>query len=229
MRITLHQLKVFDTVATHTGFSRASKVLHLTQPTVSMQVKQLADAVGTPLFEQIGKKIFLTEAGTVVQGAARQMFDVIERMETELADLKGLKQGRLRVSVVTTAKYFVPRLLGPFMREYPGIDISLDVGNRSEIVARLTRNEDDLYVMGVPPAGMDIRSHPFVENPIVAIAPVDHPLVGKKHISLARLATEPFLLREPGSGTRMASERFLKSHGIRLNMRMELEIGRAHV
>lgn len=222
MRITLHQLKVFDTVATHAGFSRASKVLHLTQPTVSMQVKQLADAVGAPLFEQIGKKIFLTEAGAVVQGAARQMFDVVERMETELADLKGLKQGRLKVSVVTTAKYFVPRLLGPFMREYPGIDISLDVGNRSEIVARLTRNEDDLYVMGVPPAGMDIKSHPFVENPIVAIAPVDHPLVGKKRIALARLATEPFLLREPGSGTRMASERFLKSHGVRLNTRMEL-------
>jgi DNA-binding transcriptional LysR family regulator len=222
LRITLHQLKVFETVARLSGFSRASEALHLAQPTVSMQVKQLADAVGMPLFEQVGKKIYLTEAGEVVQTSAREMFEVMARMEMQLAQLKGLKQGRLKVSVVTTAKYFIPRLLGPFVHQYPGIDIALDVGNRSEIVARLARNEDDLYIMGMPPAGMQIQRHPFVENPIVAIAPNNHPLVGKNKVSLARLTAEPFLLRERGSGTRMATERFLKERGIKLKVRMEL-------
>ena len=222
MRLTLHQLKVFETVARLSGFSRASEALHLAQPTVSMQVKQLAETVGMPLFEKIGKKIYLTEAGGVVQTSARDMFEVMARMEMQLAQLKGLKQGRLKVAVVTTAKYFIPRLLGPFMHQYPGIDIALDVGNRSEIVSRLSRNDDDLYIMGMPPAGMQIQRHPFVENPIVAIAPKNHPLAGKRHISLARLAEEPFLLRERGSGTRMATERFLKEHGVKLNVRMEL-------
>ncbi len=222
MRLTLHQLKVFETVARLSGFSRASEALHLAQPTVSMQVKQLAETVGMPLFEKIGKKIYLTEAGGVVQTSARDMFEVMARMEMQLAQLKGLKQGRLKVAVVTTAKYFIPRLLGPFVHQYPGIDIALDVGNRSEIVSRLSRNDDDLYIMGMPPAGMQIQRHPFVENPIVAIAPKNHPLAGKRHISLARLAEEPFLLRERGSGTRMATERFLKEHGVKLNVRMEL-------
>lgn len=222
MRLTLHQLKVFETVARLSSFSRASEVLHLAQPTVSIQVKQLSDIVGMPLFEQIGKKIFLTEAGGLVQHNAREIFNAMARLEMQLAQLRGLKQGRLKIAVVTTAKYFVPRLLGPFSHQYPGIDIALDVGNRSEIVSRLSRNEDDLYIMGMPPAGIQIQRHPFVENPIVAVAPKDHPLAGKKHISLERLVQEPFLLRERGSGTRMATERFLKTRGVRLNVRMEL-------
>ena len=222
MRLTLHQLKVFETVARLSSFSRASEVLHLAQPTVSIQVKQLSDIVGMPLFEQIGKKIFLTEAGDLVQRNAREIFNAMESLEMQLAQLRGLKQGRLKIAVVTTAKYFVPRLLGPFSHQYPGIDIALDVGNRSEIVSRLSRNEDDLYIMGMPPAGIQIQRHPFVENPIVAVAPKDHPLAGKKHISLERLVQEPFLLRERGSGTRMATERFLKTQGVKLNVRMEL-------
>ncbi len=221
-RFTLHQLKVFETVSRLSGFNRAAEALHLTQPTISMQVKQLADAVGLPLFEKIGKKIYLTEAGAIVQASAREMFDTLEKLETTLAGLKGLKQGRLKVAVVTTAKYFIPRLLGPFMRKYPGIDVALDVGNRSEILARLARNDDDLYIMGMPPAGIDIKRHPFVENPIVAIAPRTHPLARKRNIRFAQLVPEEFLLRESGSGTRLATERFLKEHGIKLKVRMEL-------
>ena len=222
MRLTLRQLKVFEAVARLSGFNRAAEELHLAQPTVSLQVKQLAEAVGAPLFEQVGKKIYITEAGGLLRAASQEVFDAFARLEMQLAQLKGLKQGRLKVAVVTTAKYFIPRLLGPFMRQYPGIDIAMDVGNRSEIVARLARNEDDLYIMGMPPAGMDIERHSFVENPIVAIAPRGHALEGAKRISLARLAEEPFLLREQGSGTRMATERFLKSHGVKLKVRMEL-------
>ena len=221
-RLTLRQLKVFETVARLSGFNRAAEELHLAQPTVSLQVRQLADVVGMPLYELIGKKIYVTEAGEMVRAAAGDVFDAFERLEMQLANLKGLRTGRLKVAVVTTAKYFIPRLLGPFTRHYPGIDIAMDVGNRSEIVARLSRNEDDLYIMGMPPAGMDIERHSFVENPIVAIAARGSPLANQRRVSLERLAREPFLLREQGSGTRMASERFLKSHGVKLNVRMEL-------
>ena len=220
--VTLRQLKVFESVARHLSFSRAAEELHLTQPAVSMQVKQLSDSIGMPLVEQLGKKIYVTEAGAAVQTAAREVFESLERLQMRVAQLQGLQQGRLKVSVVTTAKYFIPRLLGPFTRHYPGIDIAMDVGNRSEILSRLSRNEDDLYIMGMPPAGMDIQRHPFVENPIVAVAPRGHALAGQRKVSLARLAEEPFLLRESGSGTRMATERFLKEHGVRLNVRMEL-------
>ncbi len=221
-RITLRQLKVFDTVASLSGFSRAARELHLAQPTVSMQVRQLAATIGLPLYEQVGKKIYITPAGELVRTAARDVAEAFSRLESQLAELKGFRAGKLKVAVVTTAKYFIPRLLGPFSRDYPGIDIALEVGNRAEIVARLTRNEDDLYVMGMPPTGMDIVRHSFVENPIVALAQPGHPLSGRRRIPLARLAQEPFLLREQGSGTRMATERFLKTRGVKLKVRMEL-------
>jgi LysR family transcriptional regulator, low CO2-responsive transcriptional regulator len=221
-RLTLRQLMVFEAVARLSGFNRAAKELHLAQPTVSLQVKQLADAIGMPLYEQVGKKIYITEAGALARAAAESVSGAFDRLEMQLAELKGLKTGRLKVAVVTTAKYIIPRMLGPFTRHYPGIEIAMDVGNRSEIVARLSRNEDDLYVMGVPPEGMDIERHSFVENPIVAIAPYGHPLAGHGRVKLARLEQEPFLLREQGSGTRMAVERFIKSHCVKLKVRMEL-------
>ena len=189
---------------------------------MSLQVRQLADAIGVPLYEQIGKKIFITEAGAIVRAAAVDVFGAFDRLETQLAGLKGMRTGRLKVAVVTTAKYFIPRLLGPFTQHYPGIDIAMNVGNRSEIVTRLANNEDDLYIMGMPPASMDIERHPFVENPIVAIAPSGHALTKMRRVSLARLAQESFLLREQESGTRMAVERFLKTQGLKLNVRMEI-------
>ena len=221
-RITLRQLQVLETVAHHAGINRAAQALHLTQPTVSAQMKQLAGAVGAPLFEKVGRKLFLTESGNAVLQGAQEILDALRRLEDSLAELKGLRRGRLRVAVVTTAKYFVPRLLGPFVRRYPGIDVSLDVGNRAEIIGRLARNEDDLYIMGMPPAGMDIVRTAFVENPIVAVAPAGHPLTRRRRIPLAALAKEPFLLREAGSGTRMAADRFLREKHARCNVRMEL-------
>jgi DNA-binding transcriptional LysR family regulator len=221
-RLTFRQLQVFEAVARLGSFKRAAESMHLAQPTVSLQVRQLSDTVGVPLYEQVGKRIFITDAGGLVRDAANEVSGAFERLDMKLAQLKGLRAGRLKVAVVTTAKYFIPRLLGPFTRSYPEIDIAMDVGNRSEIVARLARNEDDLYIMGMPPAAMDIERHSFAGNPIVAIAPNGHPLAGRRRVSLARLAEEPFLLREEGSGTRMATERFLKSHGVKLNVRMAL-------
>ncbi|MEI6303967.1 MAG: LysR substrate-binding domain-containing protein [Betaproteobacteria bacterium] len=219
---TMRQLHVFDAVARHSGFGRAATELHLAQPTVSMQVKQLAETVGLPLFEQIGKQIYLTDAGRALRATCAEMFDAWARLEMQVADLKGLKQGRLRIAAVTTAKYVVPRLLGPFCRAHPGVDVAMEVGNRSAIIERLARNEDDLTIMGVPPRGMDIVSHPFAENPLVIIAPRGHALAGRRRIALARLAGQPFLMREKGSGTRLAADRFLRERGLRLDIKMEL-------
>jgi DNA-binding transcriptional LysR family regulator len=219
---TMRQLRVFAAVARHAGFSRAAAELHLSQPTVSMQVKQLSAAVGLPLFEQVGKKVFLTDAGRTLQAASQEMFDAWARLEMQVADLKGLKQGRLRISAVTTAKYVVPRLLGPFCQRHPGVEVAFEIGNRSAIIERLARNEDDLMVMGVPPRGMDIVSHPFAENPLVIVAPRGHPLARHRRIPLARLAGQPFLMREQGSGTRLAADRFLRERGARLDVKMEI-------
>ena len=218
----MRQLRVFDMVARLGSFSRTAEAMHLTQPTVSMQVKSLADGIGLPLFEQIGKRIHLTDAGRSLSGTCREIFDAWDRFEMNIADLKGLRRGRLKLAAVTTAKYVVPRLLGPFCQRYPGVDIALEVGNRSAILERLRANEDDLTIMGVPPRELDIVRHPFVENPLVIIAPRDHPLAERRRIPLARIASEPFLLREVGSGTRLATDRFLRDRRVRLNVRMEL-------
>jgi len=198
----MRQLRVFDAVVRHSGFSRAAAELHLSQPTVSVQVRQLGEAIGLPLFEQIGKRIHLTEAGRLVHVAGAEMFDAWSRLEMQVADLKGMKRGRLRISAVTTAKYVVPRLLGPFCRTYSGIDVAFEIGNRSAIVERLQRNEDDIAIMGVPPRGMDIVHQQFAENPIVVVAPRGHALAGRGPLPLAALREQPFLLREQGSGTR---------------------------
>ncbi len=219
---TLRQLEVFETIARLGSFTRAAEELYLTQPTVSMQIKKLTDAVGLPLFEQVGKKIYLTDAGRALQAFTRELLDHFARFEMTLADMKGLKQGTLKLAVVTTAKYFAPRLLGPFCQQYPGIEVSLKVTNRERILERLGHNEDDLYILGQPPEEIDTIAEPFLDNPLVALAPANHPLAGKKNIPLARLAEEPFLLREPGSGTRKALERLFADHGHPLKVRMEL-------
>jgi LysR family transcriptional regulator, low CO2-responsive transcriptional regulator len=219
---TLHQLKVFEAAARNGSFTRAAEELFLTQPTVSMQVKQLTKAVGLPLFEQVGKRLYLTEAGRELFATCREIFEKIAQFEMTVADLKGLKQGKLRLAVITTAKYFVPRLLGPFCQLYPGIDISLQVTNHSGIVDRLKDNLDDLYIMSQLPEHLDIGFQPFLENPLVVLAPANHRLAGEKNISLQQLSEEPFILREPGSGTRTAVQKLFDEQGIKLKVKLEL-------
>ena len=194
---TLRQLEVFEAIARLGSFTRAAEELHLTQPTVSMQIKKLTDAVGLPLFEQVGKKVYLTAAGRALQSFSREIFDHFTRFEMLLADLKGLKQGKLRLGVITTAKYFVPRLLGAFCRRYPGIDVSMKVSNRERILARLNNNEDDLYILGQPPEEIDAVAEPFLANPLVVLAPANHPLARVKNIPVKRLAEEPFCCARP--------------------------------
>lgn len=219
---TLHQLKVFEATARHGSFTRAAEELFLTQPTVSMQVKQLTKAIALPLFEQVGKRLFLTDAGRELFSACQEIFQRLDQLEMTVADLKGMKQGKLRISVITTTKYFMPRLLGPFCQKYPGIDVSLTVTNHERVIDRLANNQDDLYVMSQLPEHMDIKSHPFLENPLVVIAPVDHPLAKEKNISLKRLAEELFIMREPGSGTRGSFQKLLDAQKLSVKVRLEL-------
>jgi len=223
MRFSLRQLHIFEAVARHLSYTRAAEELHLTQPAVFAQVKQLEDNVGLPLLDRIGKQIYLTEAGREVLAAGREMLDAIERLEMRLADMQGLKRGRLRVAMVTTATYLVPRLLAEFCVRYPGIEASLTVTNREKLLARLAASEDDLVILGTPPeGGMDVVATAIADNPLVVIARNDHPLAKEKVISLARIADEPFILREPGSGTRLATERFFAEHRLSIKIRMEL-------
>ncbi|KJH73447.1 LysR family transcriptional regulator [Aliterella atlantica] len=219
---TLHQLKVFEAIARSGSFTRAAEELFLTQPTVSQQIKQLTKAVGLPLFDQVGKRLYLTDAGQEVLTVCQDISERLSKLEMKLADFRGLKQGNLRLAVITTAKYFVPRVLGPFRHRYPGINISLQVINRQQVLERLNENLDDLYILGQPPDNLDINLRPVLENPLVAIAPHNHPLAKEKNISLQRLAQEPFIMREPGSGTRMVVEGFFKENRVELNVEMEI-------
>lgn len=219
---TLHQLKVFEATARHGSFTRAAEELFLTQPTVSMQVKQLTKAIGLPLFEQVGKRLFLTDAGKELFATCQEIFQKLEQLEMTIADLKGMKQGKLRLATITTTKYFMPRLLGPFCQQYPGVDVSLIVTNHEQVIDRLANNQDDLYVMSQLPENIDVKAHPFLENPLVVVAPSNHPLTAEKNISLKRLAEEPFIMREPGSGTRRALQNMFDSEKLSVKVRLEL-------
>lgn len=219
---TLHQLKIFEVVARNLSYTRAAEELHLTQPTVSIQLKQLTDIVGLTLLEQVGKRIFLTDTGHELLKLCHNIFQGIEGFEMLTSNMKGVKAGKLRIAAISTSKYFVPRLLGPFYAQFPGIEISLKVTNRERLLQRLSNNEDDLYILGQPPEHMDIKLEPFLENPLVVLAPHNHPLAGHKNISAARIIEEPFLIRESGSGTRLATEKFFKKQQLSINVRMEL-------
>jgi DNA-binding transcriptional LysR family regulator len=222
LHLTLRQLKVFEAVARHLNYTRAAEELHLTQPAVSMQVKQLEESLGVAFFEQLGKRIHLTDAGQELLGYARTITQQLDELEGVLNRMKGLGGGRLRISVATTANYFIPTLLGSFSRRYPDVTISLDVTNRETLLRQLTENTVDLVVMGQPPAEADVEAQVFMDNPLVVVAPPDHPLAKQKKIPLARLQEETFLVRESGSGTRIAMERFFSERGMRLKTGMEV-------
>lgn len=219
---TLHQLKIFDAVARHMSFARAAEELHLTPPALSIQVKQLAEAIGQPLFEQIGKKISLTPFGVASWATCRDVLGRLEQLSHELAALQGLEKGSLKLATLATAKYFLPRLLGDFCKTHPGIDTTLFMGNRKDLLERLTQNQDDLYILGQPPEHMNVVMDAFADNLLVVVASPTHPLAQVKDIDPTRLQNESFILREPGSGTRLAAENFFEQHGVTLKVRMEL-------
>ena len=221
MNTTFRQLRLFLALAEHGSVTGAAKACHVTQPTVSMQLRELADAVGLPLYEQIGKRLHLTEAGEALAETARAMLDKWMEFEQAVNAVKGLEQGRLRVALVSTAKYFVPRLLGSFCTKHPNIEIALEILNRDGVVARLRENRDDLYIMSMPPESLDLEQHAFLHNPLVLIAPVGHPLKGRQ-LELPDLLGERFILRERGSGTRLACDAHFAHSAFVPAVRLEL-------
>ncbi|MCK5092967.1 MAG: LysR family transcriptional regulator [Gammaproteobacteria bacterium] len=227
MHVTFRQLKVFESVARHLNFTRAAEELHLTQPAVSMQIKQLEQSVELPLFEHMGKKVFLTEAGNEMYHYSRSIAQLLDEADEVFEELKGMHRGHLAISVASTANYFATRLLAAFSKRFENITFSLDVTNRKTLMNQLDANEKDLVIMGKPPENMDLLVEPFMENPLVVIAPPSHPLVGKAGIPLISLQKESFVVREQGSGTRIAMERFFAEHKVSLTTGMEMSSNEA--
>ena len=220
--VTLNQLRIFLAVARNKSFARAAEELHLSPPTLSLQVKQLSETVGQPLFEQLGKKIYLTASGTTLAEASEDIEARLQRLAEDLAALQGVERGSLKLAILTTVKYTVPKLLGGFCAAHPGIEVAMVVGNREKLLQRLAGNEDDLYIMGQPPEQTNVISEELADNPLVLVAPPEHPLVGQRGIAPKKLAHEPFILREPGSGTRLTAEKFFASQGLVLRNRLEV-------
>lgn len=222
MHVTLRQLRIFEAVARHGSISRAAAELHLTQPAVSMQMKQLESLVGVALVEQVGKRLLLTQAGTELREHARDITMRMADLGAAMDQFRGLERGLLRLAVVSTANYFLPGLIAEFTRRHPGVRISLQVANREVVLAALAASTTDLAITGRPPDSPDIVSQHFMDNPLVVIAPPGHPLVGRGPVPLARLARETLVVREPGSGTRAALERHFALHGLEVRPGCEL-------
>ncbi len=202
--------------------ARAAEELYLSQSAVSIQIRKLSDAIGLPLHEVIGKKLYITEAGHEVVSAAEEIFSTIDHLDDTINNLKGLTAGRLRIAVVTTAKYFLPRILGPFCREYPDIDVEFHVGNRAQIIERLNNNRDDLYFFNDLPRDLDVTTHQFLPNPLAVIASREHPLAQRKRLKWSDLKDEKFLIREPGSGTQNAIQKHLNKLDLTIERKMTI-------
>ncbi len=227
--VTFRQLQVFMAVVRRGSFSRAAEELFLAQPTVSLQIKKLTETVGLCLLEQVGRDVRPTDAGMDLLHACRELFRIFDNLETQISDRKGLRRGTLRLGVVTTAKYIAPELLAAFGEQYPGIEFSMKVSNRDEVIQRIKNNEDDLYVMGqVPTEDFDVDAIPFALNPLTVMVPRGHPLTEiPGPVPLRAIAQAPFLIREPGSGTRHAYMRLFAEHGLKPRIAMELSSNEA--
>lgn len=210
---TFRQLEIFREVARRGSVTEAARALHLAQPTVSTQLARLQETIGEPLLEHVGRRLDLTAAGAVLRDGCEALFEVLDRIDTRLGQLHGLTLGTLRLGVVTTAKYLMPAHLGTFSRRFPDIEVVLSICNRNELIARLEANQDDIYVFSHPPLELDVVAQRFADNPLVFIAPADHPLAGQRTLGWPALASAPLLAREPGSGTRLATERAFRARG----------------
>lgn len=219
---TLPQLRVFEAVARLGSYTRAAEELHIAQPTVSVQMKKLTATVGLPLLEQVGKRVHATAAGQELYRACGELFDTLTAMERGLSNLRGLTSGSLRVAVTSTGKYIAPRLLAAFVKQHPGLDVALHVGSWREIVDRLVSNVDDLYILGNPPGDAEVVVQRILPNPFFVYARADHPLAHERAIPFERLAREPILVRERGSGTRQLTDRLFDEHGRKPNIVMEV-------
>jgi LysR family transcriptional regulator, low CO2-responsive transcriptional regulator len=219
---TFPQLSVFEAVARLGSFTRAAEELYMAQPTVSVQIKKLTETIGMPVLEQVGKSVRLTPVGKELQSVCSEIFATMTRFEQKVSDMRGMQTGSLHIAASTVAKYFASRSLAAFLKLHPGIDAKMHVGHRQQLLNRIGENADDLYLMMDPPSSDEVVSLRLLPNPIMVFAPADHPLANEKQIPFKRLALEPMLAREPGSGTRLVMDRLFREHGTAPNIRMEL-------
>lgn len=222
MRLTLRQMQVFRAVCEHLSYSRAAEELALTQPAVSLQIKQLEEIIGQPLFEYVGKKLYLTDAAGVLFDATSEVFQQLSEMDMKLSRLSGSLAGDLKIAVESSAKYLSPHLIAAFQQQYPDVRPYLRVFNRSQIIRRLVENRDDIVVMSMVPEDMALEFMPFMNNPIVALAASDHPLSHAESLEIKDLVSWPLLVRETGSGTRKACEEFFQQKRVQFRAAMEL-------
>jgi DNA-binding transcriptional LysR family regulator len=221
-RYTLRQLDTFLEVARQLSVSRAAAALHISQPAVSMQLRQLEDSIGMPLYEQIGRKIRLTDAGQELEHYAMAAAAQLKQLEDAMAARRGIRKGRVELAMVSTAKYFVPMLLVMFRKKFPDIEVTLQIHNRESIMALLMRNEVDLVIMGRAPDTIDCVANAFATNPLGVICAPEHPLSRRRKAPLSILNDQEFVVRENGSGTRQAMERLFGEHGIHPRVVMEM-------
>ena len=224
---TLPQLRVFEASARLGSLTRAAAELHVSQPTASVQIKKLTETVGLPLFEQVGKRVYLTEAGQHLYAGCDDVFRAFSAIEEALNGMRAVENGHLRLAVSSTGKYFAPRMLGAFIERYPGVDVSLAIHNRKTLIDRLAINEDDLYIFAAPLSRDDVVTQALLPNPLVVFARNDHPLANARQIAFERIAAEPFLMREPGSGTRLLATKLFEQRGLAPRIRMELSTDEA--
>ncbi len=225
MHATLQQMRLFEAVARLGSVTKAAAEAHLTQPAVSIQIKRLEENAQISLFDQVGRKLYLTAAGRLMLESSRKILDEMSTLGDNIEAMRGEVAGTVRVSAVTTAQYFLPYLLGEFVRQHPRVQPLMTVTNRDTMVSRLQNYQDDLYIMGHVPEGMDVVRVPFLEDKLVVVAHPDHPLTKQKNVPLKALLDEHMLVREKGSGTRQAKERLLAEHGLKVTPFMELGSG----
>lgn len=218
---TLRQLQVFEAIARHQSFSKAAEELHLTQPTVSMQVKKLVDILEIDLFEKIGRRVYLTEAGQTLLDAVELVLSSLSVAEQKVNHIKGFAGGTVKLTVISTAQYFIPKVIHQFTREHPDIRVAMRVGNKEQLISRIHQNKDDFYILGMPPEGLNIYSTPLAVNPLAFVANASHPLVGKR-LDIHDLAHEPFLMRESGSGIRSHVEKVFGEFSFEPEVKMVL-------
>ena len=219
---TLPQLRVFEASARLGSLTRAAEELHMAQPTASVQIKKLSETVGLPLFEQVGRRVYLTDAGERLYAGCREVFLALSTIEETLIGLRATENGHLRLAVCSTGKYFAPRMLGAFIQRYPGVEASLEIHNRKTLIHRLANNEDDLYVFASPLEREDVVTQALLPNPLVVFARDDHPLAKARQIGFERIAAEPFIMREPGSGTRQIAMTLFEKHALTPKIKLEL-------
>lgn len=223
MNVTFRQLQVFAEVARQGSVQRAAERLHLTPPAVSMQVKELEHQVGLPLFDRQHRALSLSTSGEYFLVYARRLLATLKEAQDAMARFKGAESGRLTLGMVSSAKYFLPQLLARFHQDHPAVDVRLKLGSREKLVALMRDNEVDLAVMGRPPKDWPHRAEPFAAHPHVLVTAPDHAFARLEQVRTVELAREPFIVREPGSGTRAALEEVLARHQLRPAFVMEMD------